>query len=147
MRKKGNFHIFQKTSKNEKFAKMIKKGQNTKLFFKKTIKKERKKERKKENGAHKHLSHCNFGEHKIFTSCFLLPSHHKNNKKHKKSELDVKIWLKSQCVFCLGAIFWVKKRKTEHTNIVHTAISESAKYSRHVVFCKKNKKSTNQKHN
>ena len=30
MRKKGNFHISQKKGKNNNFAKMIKKGQNTK---------------------------------------------------------------------------------------------------------------------
>ena len=44
MRKKGNFHIFQKTSKNEKFAKM-------KTKFKKNNKKRRKKKRKKRKGS------------------------------------------------------------------------------------------------
>ena len=49
MRKKGNFHIFQKRAKNEKFAKMIKMFRTQQIFLKKERKKREKKRKKTEH--------------------------------------------------------------------------------------------------
>ena len=57
MRKKGNFHIFQKKSQKREVCKDDKNVQNTKLFFKKNDKKRRKKKRKKKKTEHTIISH------------------------------------------------------------------------------------------
>ena len=76
MRKKGNFHIFQKTSKNEKFAKM-------KTKFKKQQKKTKKRIEKEKKTEHTIISH-NFrnSEHQ---NIHVMLSYAKITQKTKKN--------------------------------------------------------------
>ena len=77
--------------------------------------------KKEKNGAHKHRSHCNFGERKIFTSCCLLQKEQKINK--SKTQL-VMFYLGTSLSLVLFLHRWYNLRVWKKKNGAHNHLSQ-----------------------